>query len=124
MGNLKATVKPPDTYTGSISDWQALPGTKRYKIMHAVRIAEKRKTYASNNKDKLNTISKKWRTTHPEKCISISREYYKSNQADILAKKKVRYHANSDTIMEKQRARKLEKDKTFLKMFGEDGVIP
>ena len=173
----KGQLKPrPDTYTGTVQDWQALTSRQRYNITHAVRVAAaakaysttraanrlknivhhaaKQKVYYDANKKVINAKQKVYRIANNEAITAQKKMYYEVNKKDIIAKQsvyydankeaylathkvhrdankddinykqRVYYHANSDTIMEQQRAYKLEKEKTFYEMWGEDGIQP
>ena len=99
-------VKPkPATYSGTEQEWQALSTDQRGRIRHAVKISAYYKKnavqYAARNK-----------------------AYHEVNKGTLNAKCRAYYHVNSDTILAKQRAYRLEKEKTFIETWGEDGIQP
>ena len=90
----KRIEKPPDTYTGNQTEWDALSGAKQYRIVNKVKIAtrtrihyaknpEKKiaynRLYRSKNKELVSAYNLKWRTENKERLKSVQKVWYGNN---------------------------------------------
>ena len=86
MAKSKRIDKPPDTYTGSQTEWEALSGNKQYRIVKKVKIAtrdrirdaknrdisrENLRLYRSKNPDKVRAGALQWKTENIERVKSV-----------------------------------------------------
>ena len=106
MGIRRRIGKPPDTYTGSQIEWDALSGDKQYYIVNKVKYAtmkriwnaknhEKRaaynRWYRSKNKELVSACTRKWRTENKERSKSVQKVWDGNNtqkKKDINTKSK------------------------------------
>ena len=131
-GSMGGTVKkPPENFKGTVAEWGLLSYGKRNSIRNAVSIAANRKLWFQKNKERLNAEQRKIYAENPEKKNAKSvrnqvynRKHHEANREALNAKKRAHYHEHSDTILAKQREHRIEKEKSFYEMFGEDGIQP
>ena len=124
----KVTSKQPATYQGSLEDWQALSPQKRHGIVHGVQLVAKRKIYNAKNKNRDRATERLRVAKNPEKYAAGQKKsqvkYALAHPEKKKALTKAWYDNNSQAISIKRQQRRIEKNKEFREMFGEDGIQP
>jgi len=92
MAKSKRIEKPPDTYTGCQTEWDALTSNKQYYIVNKVKFATRNRIrnakhpgkkaaymrlYRLENPDKVRAGNLKWKTENIESVKSIQKAYSK-----------------------------------------------
>ena len=90
MGNSKRIYKPPDTYTGDQTEWDALSRDKQYHIVNKVKIAAMRKISYANNREVEREQGRLYRTENRDKINFKKRVWAKKNTKKIREANKKR----------------------------------
>ena len=125
MGRPKGVFKPPPgTYTGTTQEWQALSSTQRFNMRNPGQSAAYSKAHYKNNAVLVATVRKDYRENNLVQITAYQQAYRETNRDKLNAQQLVHYHANSQVISIQNQQRRIEKNKEFREMFGDDGIIP
>ena len=81
--------KPPDSYTGSLSDWKLLTKQQRTVKVNAVKIREKARIEYMKHKTKKNAVSALYQANNKESIDAKRKLREKINKVEINKKKKI-----------------------------------
>ena len=114
----KSKHKPPDTYTGSQTEWDALSTAKQYRLVNKVKIATRDRVRRVNNKGSIVAARKPRRAMAPPKhkppdtytdsqtewdALSTKKQYHIVNRVKINTRTRIRNAKNPGKMSEKKR---------------------
>ena len=103
--------KPPDTYTGSLSDWKLLTTQQRTVKVNAVKIREKRRISHMKHRTKNKVQCALWKAKNKESVDAKRKFKRKINKVEINKKEKQYYIDNKEKVLKRCAVYKKENTK-------------